>query len=304
MRVLSDKNIFMKVQQVFLLLRINQWLKNTFIFLPLFFGRQLAHWDSFFLCVIAFVSYSLAASSIYCFNDIYDVENDRKHPQKCKRPIASGRVSVGSAYWLMSLCAVLSLLTTFLLDSTVRYTFILILVCYYVMNLSYSLVLKKIIFVDVFIIAMGFVLRVLAGGAVTGVVISHWIVLMTFLLALFIALAKRRDDVVVYEETGVNFRKNTNRYNLQFMNQAISIIASITMMCYIMYTVSEEVIDRMQTSYLYVTSIFVLAGIMRYLQLTIVDVKSGSPTKVLMTDRFVQCCIVGWVLTFFLILYC
>lgn len=118
------------------------------------------------------------------------------------------------------------------------------------------------------------------------------------MLALFLAFAKRRDDVVIYEDTGVKARRNVNRYNLQFMNQAISIVASITMVCYIMYTVSDEVVERMHTSYLYITSIFVLAGIMRYLQLTIVDVKSGSPTKVLMKDRFIQLCILGWGICF------
>ena len=127
---------------------------------------------------------------------------------------------------------------------------------------------------------------------------------MTFLLALFLAFAKRRDDVVIYQDTGVSARKNVNRYNLEFMNQTIGIIASITMVCYIMYTESEEVVERMHTQYLYATSVFVLAGIVRYLQITIVDVKSGSPTKVLMKDRFVQLCIIGWILTFILILYC
>lgn len=118
-----------------------------------------------------------------------------------------------------------------------------------------------------------------------------------------LAFAKRRDDVVIYEDTGMKVRRNVNRYNLQFMNQALAIIASVTMVCYIMYTVSDEVIERMHTSYLYVTSIFVLAGIMRYLQLTIVDVKSGSPTKILMKDLFIQICILSWILCFWVIIY-
>jgi 4-hydroxybenzoate polyprenyltransferase len=127
---------------------------------------------------------------------------------------------------------------------------------------------------------------------------------MTFLLALFLAFAKRRDDVVMYEETGVKARKNVDRYNLEFMNQTIGIVASIMMVCYIMYTVSDEVIARIGSHYLYITSIFVLAGIIRYLQVTIVDVKSGSPTKVLMKDRFIQTCVAGWMITFAIILYC
>jgi 4-hydroxybenzoate polyprenyltransferase len=163
--------------------------------------------------------------------------------------------------------------------------------------------LKQIAIVDVFIIAIGFVLRILAGGFATGIYLSHWIILMTFLLALFLAFAKRRDDVVMFEESGVMIRGNVNRYNLAFMNQVIAVVGTLTMMCYIMYTVSPETMERFQSSYIYTTSIFVLAGIIRYLQITIVDVKSGSPTKVLMKDRFLQACIIGWVLTFVVIIY-
>ena len=126
---------------------------------------------------------------------------------------------------------------------------------------------------------------------------------MAFLLALFMAFAKRRDDVVIYEDTGVLARKNVNRYNLPFMKKVISVIYSITMVCYIMYTVDTGVMARMGSRYVYITSVFVLAGIIRYLQLTIVDVKSGSPTKVLMKDRFVKCSIIGWIMTFVLIIY-
>jgi 4-hydroxybenzoate polyprenyltransferase len=178
-----------------------------------------------------------------------------------------------------------------------------ILAFYYLMNLAYCIRLKQQAIVDVFIIALGFVLRILMGGVATAIYISHWIILMTFLLALFLAFAKRRDDVAMFEASGVKARKNIDRYNLDFMNQAISVVASITMVCYIMYTVSEDVVTRLGSRYVYVTSVFVLAGIIRYLQVAIVDVKSGSPTKVLMKDRFVQASVLGWLLTFALILY-
>ena len=171
------------------------------------------------------------------------------------------------------------------------------------MNIAYCIKLKQKAIVDVFLIAVGFVFRLLVGGFATGIWVSHWIILMTFLLALFLAFAKRRDDIVMFEETGVKARQNVDRYNVVFMNQAIGIVASITIVCYIMYTVSVEVIERFNSQYLYITSIFVLAGIIRYLQVTIVDVKSGSPTKVLLKDRFIQLCIVGWVITFSIILY-
>jgi 4-hydroxybenzoate polyprenyltransferase len=171
------------------------------------------------------------------------------------------------------------------------------------MNIAYCVWLKHKPIIDVFIIAVGFVLRIFVGGVATGIALTHWLVLMTFLLALFLAFSKRRDDVVMFETQGKVSRKNVVRYNLDFMNQVIGIIASITMVCYIMYTVSPEVIERFHTSRLYLTSVFVLAGIIRYLQVTIVDVKSGSPTKVLMHDKFIQICVVAWVLSFILIIY-
>ena len=171
------------------------------------------------------------------------------------------------------------------------------------LNIIYCIKLKQFAIVDVFIIAFGFVLRVVIGGVVAGIFISQWIVLMTFLLALFLAFAKRRDDVILHEAMGVTLRDNTNRYNLNFLNQTLTIIGSITMVCYMMYTVSDEVCARMNTHYLYLTSIFVLAGIIRYLQLTLVDDKSGSPTKILMKDRFIQLCILAWIISFIIIIY-
>ena len=137
----------------------------------------------------------------------------------------------------------------------------------------------------------------------SGANLSHWIVLMTFLLTLFLALAKRRDDVVVYETSGVTVRKSVSSYNISFLNMAISVVASITMVCYIMYTVSPEVVARFESSKVYLTSVFVLAGIIRYLQITIVETRSGSPTKALLRDHFIHGCVICWLIAFTLILY-
>ena len=295
----------MILKSIFLLIRPHQWIKNAFLFLPLFFDGKLLQKEYLMPSIMIFFAYSLAASGIYCFNDIYDVEADKLHPKKCKRPIASGAISKGMGYALMALCIIVSFGIIYTYDWKVgnQLTLLGIVVAYLVMNIAYCMKLKQLAIVDVFIIAIGFVLRVFAGGFATGIYLSHWIVLMTFLLALFLAFAKRRDDVVMYENTGMKARKNVNRYNLDFMNQAIAIIASITMVCYIMYTVSPEVITRFHSPYVYMTSIFVLAGIIRYMQITIVDVKSGSPTKVLMKDRFIQSCMAGWLITFSLIIY-
>lgn len=291
------------MKNIVILLRPQQWLKNGFIFIPLFFDHKLTDWTCLNSAIFAFFAYSFAASAIYCLNDLIDVEADKRHPKKCKRPIAAGVISKGQALLLVALCLGVAFAIATMLDSYAQWKVIGILGVYIIMNIAYCLKLKQMAIVDVFIIAVGFVLRIFVGGFATGVVLSQWIVLMTFLLALFLAFAKRRDDVVIYEDTGVLARKNVNRYNLPFMNQVIGVVSSITMVCYIMYTVDPEVIARMGSRYVYLTSVFVLAGIIRYLQLTIVDVKSGSPTKVLMKDRFVQCSIIGWIITFVLIIY-
>lgn len=292
------------IKNIFLLLRPHQWVKNMFIFLPLFFDRHLFDSEILMPAIVAFFAFCFSASGIYCFNDIYDVEADKLHPVKCKRPIASGKISKALGYLIMTICFCISIGTlTFFFNINHFCCLIGIILFYIVMNIAYCIVLKHKPIVDVFIIALGFVLRVLVGGIASEIALSEWIVLMTFLLALFLAFAKRRDDVVIYENTGVAPRENVNRYNLAFMNQAISIVASITMVCYIMYTVSPEVTSRFNSRYIYITSIFVLAGIIRYLQVTIVDDKSGSPTKVLFKDRFIQSCIIGWILVFVVLLY-
>ena len=287
------------------LLRPQQWLKNLFVFLPLFFDRHLFDVNYLLPCILVFFAFSFAASGIYSLNDILDAEADRKHHEKCKRPIASGAVSATTGYVVMAVCFIVSLALLVLICGLFNSNLMLLAVvgAYIVMNIAYSLKLKQLAIVDVFIIATGFVLRVLAGGMATDIFLSHWIVLMTFLLTLFLAFAKRRDDVVTLEESGVAMRPSVNHYNLPFMNLAISILASITMVCYIMYTVSPVVVERFNSPYVYLTSLFVLAGIIRYLQITVVDVKSGSPTKVLLKDRFIQGCILCWIIAFVLIIY-
>lgn len=291
------------MKNIILLLRPQQWIKNIFIFLPLFFHGDLANLQMLFSAIIAFFCFCFAASSIYCFNDIYDVEADRKHPQKSKRPIASGVVSTFNAYCLMAFMILVSLYLAYFALNTVAMSAIVVICFYYLMNIAYCIWLKHIALIDVFIIAVGFVLRVILGGIVNEIVLSHWIVLMTFLLALFLAFAKRRDDVILYQETGILPRKNVNRYNLDFMNQALTVISTVTLVAYVMYSVSDEIMDQFDSHYVYLTTIFVLAGILRYLQITIVDVKSGSPTEVLLRDRFIQLCVIGWILSFLILIY-
>lgn len=284
------------------LIRPRQWVKNLIVLVPLFFGGELFDPHSLYAGFVTLVAYCFAASSIYCLNDIIDLEADRRHPVKCHRPIASGQVSMARGYMLMGLMFVLSMLTLLLLPAHRMATGAVILF-YLLLNVAYCRKLKEYAIVDVCIVAFGFVLRLLAGGVATEVVLSNWIVLMTFLLMLFLSFAKRRDDVLRMNQTGDAPRKNTIRYNLTFINQAITITASVTLVCYIMYSVSPDVVSRFNTPYLYLTSVFVLVGLLRYIQLTVVDEKSGDPTKVILRDRFTQLIVLAWGLSFLVIIY-
>ena len=250
-----------------------------------------------------FASFCLISSSIYCFNDLKDVEADRLHPKKCKRPIASGKVSVMGGYTMMILCTIGALALIPLANSVNTPYLYLIVIGYWLMNIAYCLKLKQFAILDVSIIAIGFVMRVLIGGVVTDIWISHWLVMMTFLVTLFLAFTKRNDDYRIYEQTGTKPRVSITGYNKTFINEATAIIASVTLVCYIMYTMSPEVIHRLGTRYVYLTSGWVLAGLLRYLQNMIVFGLSGSPTKSLVKDHFVQFCILGWIISFFVIIY-
>ena len=290
------------MKKTLLLIRPQQWIKNGFVLIPMFFGGRLLNVDDAIASVVTFFAFSFVASAIYCFNDIVDVEADRRHPVKCHRPIASGAVSVPTAYALMVILTLLSALLLFFLPQRAGET-AGIVAFYFLLNMAYCLWLKRHAIIDVCTVAFGFVLRILAGGMACEVAVSNWLVLMTFLLALFLSFAKRRDDVLRMNETGKPPRRNTIRYNITFVNQAITITGTVTLVCYIMYTVSPEVVSRFHAPYLYLTSIFVLVGLLRYMQLTVVDEVSGDPTKILLRDRFTQAIVMAWIMSFLLIIY-
>lgn len=282
------------------LIRPEQWLKNLFVMTPLFFSGQMADTLHFMEALVAMAVFCLGASGIYCLNDVMDAEADRQHPKKCHRPVASGKINRHTAVCIGSILTLLAVGTA---GFAIGFNLAVVLAIYVIQNITYCLWLKRVALVDVFIISTGFVLRLMAGSTATGIILSHWIVLMTFLLALFLALAKRRDDVLIYKQGGGQMRRNVNRYNLSFIDTAIAITVAVTLVCYFMYTLSAEVIARTGSSNLYLTALFVLLGMFRYLQLTIVDARSGSPTRILVCDRFLQLCILGWIASFTIILY-
>lgn len=280
-------------------MRPHQYIKNLFIFLPLFFAIKITDTVLLTNTVIAFIAFSLAASAIYTFNDYHDIEEDRQHPKKKNRPLASGAISKVQAVVIM----VVLLVSGFALMTTESLQAVAILAAYVIMNIAYSFYLKHIAIIDVVVIAIGFVLRLFVGSVVTGIQLSMWIVIMTFLLALFMALAKRRDDVLIFLETGKKMRNVINGYNLQFLDTAMAIMASVVIVAYTIYTTSAEVVERFHSQYLYLTALFVILGIMRYLQIAFVHLDSGSPTRIVLKDRFMQLTILAWIVSFVWLLY-
>jgi len=281
------------------LIRLNHYIKNFFVFLPLFFAIKITDLELLSNTFIAFIAFSFSASAVYIFNDLQDIKEDKQHPSKKFRPIASGAITQSHAIIVMLVLFVLGFsLMTFLSLQAVS-----ILTAYIALNIAYSYSLKHIAIVDINIIAIGFVLRLLVGSVVTGTLLSQWIIIMTYLLALFIALAKRRDDVLIFLDTGKKMRKVIGGYNIQFLDVAMSIMASVVIVSYILYTTSPEVEVRLDSENLYMTSFFVILGIMRYLKIVFIHKDSGSPTKILTTDKFMQLVILGWLVTVTWILY-
>ena len=290
------------MRETLLLIRPKQWAKNVFVLLPMFFGRQLTDPATLQSSLLVFAAFSFIASSVYCINDLIDVEADRQHPVKCKRPIASGAVSRKQGWLLTVVMALLSAATVLTLSSHI-WQVLAVLAGYYLLNIAYCTRLKNYAIIDVCVIAFGFVLRILAGGVATGISVSRWLVLMTFLLTLFLSFAKRRDDVLRMNATGEAPRHNTSRYNLTFINQAITITASVTLVCYIMYTVSPEVTESIGSNHLYLTTVLVLLGLLRYIQIAVVDEKSGDPVKVMLHDRFSQLIVLLWLASYLVLIY-
>lgn len=286
------------------LLRVEQWIKNFFVFVPLFFSGNITNFDLLGKSIFAFIIFSLAASSIYIINDYSDIESDRKHPEKRRRPLASGAISKRTA--LIFLFALISL-SIVLVYCGAQYfhnnfwKFATIIAFYFFMNLAYTFKLKHVAIIDVSIISLGFVLRVLAGGYATGIFISQWAILLTFVLALVLAIGKRRGELINAQISGKT-RKALDGYNVQFADIALSVSCTLAIVCYLMFTLSPEVQQRFHARVFY-TVIFVVFAFLRYLQQTLVYNKTESPTKIIYRDRYIQITLVLWVAAFLLQIY-
>jgi len=287
------------VRGIFRLLRPTHFIKNLFVFLPLFFSGQFAHGELVLHAFLAFVGFCLIASSVYVFNDINDVEDDRIHPENKTRPIAAGIISLPLAF---SLDLGLSL-GGFILAWLVSYKLLLVLLVYKAINILYTLGLKKIAILDVMVLSLGFVLRLVAGSVSTGVELSAWIILMTFLLSLLIGLGKRRNDVVFFEQENIVLRHVVKGYSSAFLNYSMVTLAAVIIVAYLMYTLSPEIRVRMGTDYLFITVFWVIAGILRYLQLLFLFQVKVNPVVLLWKDTPLKIVLLAWVLHFMYFLY-
>ncbi|HYM19486.1 MAG TPA: decaprenyl-phosphate phosphoribosyltransferase [Candidatus Kapabacteria bacterium] len=272
----------MKTASLLRLLRPKQWIKNLFVFAALVFSQHLFDWDYAKLSLLAFALFSGTASIIYIVNDIVDRERDRAHPKKRHRPIASGAISVPSAISTAIIVLGIVIPTAFGLPLK----FGMCLAIYFVMNISYSFFLKEVVLIDVFVIAIGFMLRVVSGAFVIGVPISSWLILTTMFLSLFLAVAKRRGELVMLESKGVDVhtRKVLEHYSIEFAEQLCTICAAGFVISYALYTVSDRTVKIFGTENLILTTPFVLFGVFRYLYLLHKKNLGESPTEIVLTD--------------------
>jgi 4-hydroxybenzoate polyprenyltransferase len=281
-------------------LRPQQWTKNLLIFAPLLFSKQLFVYTQTQHTVSAFIIFCLMSGSVYLLNDLIDLENDKRHPLKCKRPLASGALGPRTA---MITCAVLLCICTLASVYLLNTGFLITAAAYLVLQILYSSALKHVVIIDVFCIATGFVLRVVAGAEAIGVDFSTWLLFCTLLLALFLALSKRRHELMLLEDNAVHHRKILHEYSSELLDHMIAIVTPCTLIAYMLYTIADDTVANFGTDGLKYTVPFVLYGIFRYLYLIHQKSQGGSPEKVLFNDRPILLTVICYALTCALIVY-
>lgn len=288
------------IKNYFQLLRMPQWIKNIFIFVPILFAKQLFFQSNFNTVVIAFIAFCLASSSVYIINDLVDNELDKLHPVKKNRPIPAGRISKKNA--VITLCILIFIVV--LLCLKLNDNFIFALTGYVILNIAYSLVLKHIVILDIISVASGFMLRVLAGAFVISVYISSWLILTTLFISLFLAIMKRRSELnLIFNENTNVTRKVLAEYSVGFTEQMAAISAAGVIICYALYSVSERTVQYVKSEVLVFTTIFVVFGIFRFMYLVYMKSKGENATEVMMTDIPMILNIILYVATVIFVLY-
>jgi 4-hydroxybenzoate polyprenyltransferase len=282
------------------LIRVSQWIKNLFVFVPLLFSLNLFDKNYFLTTLSAFIVFSLASSLVYVVNDIIDVDADTKHPTKRNRPLASGAISIKNAFIIaLILCVIV-----FVLLLNFNFEFISFVIGFIVLNILYSLWFKHIVILDVFSIAAGFSIRVLAGAVVISVPISSWLILTTIFISLFLGVMKRHSELLLVPQgEDAPSRKVLAQYSLNFADQMATVAAAGVIVCYALYTVSERTVNIFGTENLIYTTPFVVYGIFRYMYLEYISKKGDNTTKTVFSDAQMILTVVAYIVTTVLIIY-
>ena len=285
--------------QLFKSLRAYQWSKNMLLFAALVFARQLHVPGQLRNAIVAFAAFCAASSAMYLLNDILDVKQDRLHPEKCKRPIASGKLSISTA----GVAAVMLGAGALGLSWFLGLRFLGIMAVYVGITVAYSLGLKNVFLVDVLVISIGFVIRALAGAVALDVAFSNWLVVCTLFLALFLSFSKRRHEIQLLEEEAVNHREVLGHYTVPYLDSLNLVVVCATLITYTIYTCSPEVVSRLGTDRLYLTLPFVVYGLFRYLYLLHINTHGGDPARTLVKDKYLAVTVLLWGVLCVVIIY-
>ena len=280
-------------------LRPSQWTKNLLVFAGLLFGHRLFETSAILAAIGAFAVFCLLSGVVYIVNDIFDRESDRRHPLKARRPIASGALPVRTA----AAAAIVLCAAALIGAAALGRPFLAVAITYLALQSLYSATLKHIVIIDALTLAIGFVLRAVAGAIAVDVAISHWLLVCTILLALFIALAKRRHEIMLLADAAVDHRPILGEYSAYLLDQMIAVVTASTLIAYVFYTISPETQEKFGTPWLGLTIPFPLYGIFRYLYLVHRRDGGGSPAELLLTDRPLLVCVAVWALAVALIIY-
>ena len=287
------------MKYIFLSMRPEQWIKNFFVFTALLFSKNLLNPAKDIEAIIGFIIFCMITGCTYVINDLVDLEKDKLHPTKSRRPLASGKVKKGTAVKIIVLIGLVSLFFAFYMNIL----FGISILAYFLLNIGYSIYLKNIVIIDVVSIAAGFVLRVLGGAVIISVVASQWLILCTILLSLFLGFSKRRHELILLEDSATSHRSVLEHYSPYFLDQMISVVTASTLICYALYTMSKDTIEKLGTSKLIYTIPFVLYGIFRYLYLVHQKEEGGSPTEIMFTDKPMIINICLWVISSVVFIY-
>ncbi len=287
------------IKNLILTLRPKQWSKNLIIFAGVIFSQNFLKVNYLLKSIAAFIVFCLLSGVVYIINDIVDRKADQKHPEKSKRPIAAGRFKVNIAI----ICAIILVLIALISAYFLNFSFFLVALSYFLLMIAYSFFFKKIVILDVIIVATGFALRTFAGTVVIAVEISVWLFLCSILLALFLAISKRRHELVYLDNGGFSHRTVLGQYSKLLLDQLISIVTAATIIAYSIYTIAPETITKFHSKNLVLTIPFVLYGIFRYLYLIYQKQMGGSPERVLLEDKPLIVSVLVWFLSILLIIY-